>query len=400
MLLSQQNAIESPLTLALPAGHLGVYFSSTVPTEICRIEEESPLFNSSLQFIGRLAFHLSIPNIIDITGALDNATLETVLAAYSHVPDRKLMFKNRGESSDQGIITTIVLPTGPINASFRCARGFFRSRDRVYVASNTIIGSDANYQFPVGHFVEKIIIPNHLVLEGGIRSPEILYQTLNRFSEVPNRKIVFQKDAPTGGLCTKITLPKGPTGIQFYADFVDTPRLPVVAEVLVGPSALRCYVPVNHTVKELVIPNEITMERMVCKGVEKALTDYSEVEGRVIVLQEFRRDISSAGTKITVTLPIGGLGLVIKSYLNYIWIATVKADSVLLQKVPAGYYVESMIVPGELELIGIEEMESATYLSQKLNEFSHVSHRVLVLKQFKYDIQKRHSGIRFKNEFV
>jgi len=399
ILLSQQNAIESPpYTLALPPGHLGVHFSSTVPTEICRIEEESPLFDSSIQFIGRLAYHLSIPNIITITGALDNVTLETILAAYSHVPDRKLTFKHRSESSDQGIITTTILPKGPITASFQCTRGFFRSRDRVYVASNTTSGSDTNYQFPAGHYVQKIIIPNHLVLEGGLRSTEVLYQTLNRFSDVPNRKIVFQKDLPTEGLCTRITLPKGSTGIQFYADFVDTPNLPVIS--LVGSSALLCSSPLNHTVKELIIPNEIKMERMLCRGVEKALNDFSEVAGRVLVLQEFRRDISSAGAKVTVTLPIGKLGLILRSYVNAFWVARIKPDSRLLHKIPMGYYVESLIVPGELELIGVEEMKSATYLSEKLNEFAHVSHRVLVLKQYKHEVQKRHRGLRFKNEFV
>jgi len=399
--LSQLNEYGRPLTLALPPGYLGVHFSKTVPTEICRIDEESPLFDASLQFMGRLAFHLSIPNKIDIYGALDNVTLEAILTAYHNIPDRKLVFKNRGESSDRGIITTTVLPIGPIHATFRSTKGFFRSKDRVCVeqVSNTILGSSANYEFPVGHFVQKVIIPNQLVLEGGIRSPEALYQTLSRYSDVPNRKIVFQKGIPGGGLVTKVTLPKGTHGILFYADFQAAPGLPVVSAV-VGYAKWQQSIPVDHIVSKLIIPNVITMERMTSDGVEKTLNDFSEVADRILVLQEFHRDISKAGAKITITLPTGKLGLILKSYRDRIWVAKVKPDSQLVSRIPSGYFVESLVIPGELELIGKEEMGCATYLSQKLGEFSHVSNRVLVLKQYKKDVQKRQSGTRFQNEFV
>merc|ERR1719491_2798543 len=131
--LPQHDAFNKYHTLPLPAGYLGIHFSDTVPTEIRRIDDESPILDSTVQCLGRTAFHLSIPNKLDIDGALDNVTVETILTEYSDVPDRKLVFKNRDESFDQGVVTTTVLPTGPIDASFRSSRGIFRSRNRVYV---------------------------------------------------------------------------------------------------------------------------------------------------------------------------------------------------------------------------------------------------------------------------
>jgi len=176
--------------LILPTGDLGLHFSDTVPGEIVRADEESPIYESSVQFIGRIAFHVSIPNTIDICGAFDNMTLDTILTTYSNIPNRKLIFKNSSDSSNQGIVTTTVLPTGPVNASFRSSRGLIKSRTRIYVERSP---PNMNFEFPVGHFVKKVIIPNRLELDGGIRTTKMLRQTLDRFADVEGRKIVFQK---------------------------------------------------------------------------------------------------------------------------------------------------------------------------------------------------------------
>jgi len=394
---SQQNTYEKDNILALPPGpNLGVHFSKTVPCEICRIDEESPIFSSSLQFIGRIAFQLLIPNKIEIYGALDHETLMAILTAYSNIPNRMLTFKNRKEVCKHGLVTTTVLQKGPIfSASFRSSRGVFKSLNRIFVEKTNI-----QYEFPLGHFVAKVIIPDQVVIENGIQTPELLFKTLDHFSETPGRKIVFQKEYPRGGTVTSVTLPRGPTGLLFFSDYDDTSSLPVISTVLSGSSAWRLNVPVNHVLKKLIIPNEMTIERMGFATVEAVLNDYSEVDGRIIVLQELIRDISRAGATVTVTLPTGKLGVTFKSIRDELWIEEVNANSQLLGKVPCGFYVESLVIPDELELIGKDELKNATYLSEKLNESTHISHRILVLQQDIKDVKKRSIGTRFSPEFV
>jgi len=118
-----------------------------------------------------------------------------------------------------------------------------------------------NLEFPIGHYVEKVIVPNHLVLEGGVRTPERLLQTLDNFAMVPGRIIVFRTDIPKGGSVTKVTLPRGPTGLKFCSDVDDMSGLPIVSTVLEGSSAWHLNVPINHIVEKLIIPNKIMIER-------------------------------------------------------------------------------------------------------------------------------------------
>ena len=87
---------EPPIILDLPPGPHGLQFSKTIPTEIRRIDEQSPIFEPSLQRLGRLACYLSIPNILDIYGPLDNETVENILKKYPNVEHRKIMFQQRG----------------------------------------------------------------------------------------------------------------------------------------------------------------------------------------------------------------------------------------------------------------------------------------------------------------
>jgi len=307
-----------------------------------------------------------------------------------------LTFKNRKEVCKHGLVTTTVLQKGPIfSASFRSSRGVFKSLNRIFVEKTNI-----QYEFPLGHFVAKVIIPDQVVIENGIQTPELLFKTLDHFSETPGRKIVFQKEYPRGGTVTSVTLPRGPTGLLFFSDYDDTSSLPVISTVLSGSSAWRLNVPVNHVLKKLIIPNEMTIERMGFATVEAVLNDYSEVDGRIIVLQELIRDISRAGATVTVTLPTGKLGVTFKSIRDELWIEEVNANSQLLGKVPCGFYVESLVIPDELELIGKDELKNATYLSEKLNESTHISHRILVLQQDIKDVKKRSIGTRFNPEFV
>lgn len=381
-------------TLALPAGHLGVHFSETIPCEIRSIEKESPIFDNTLQFLGRIAFHLSIPNKIDIHGALDNITLESILAAYSDVPDRKLTFKDRCERFDGGLVTTTVLPTGRIDASFRSTSKIFPYRNKVFVER----AGYQNFEFPIGHYVAKVIIPNQFIFEGGIRTPTRLFEILDHFSNVPGRKIVFHKNIPVGNSITKITLPKGPTGLSLYSSD-DTKCLPIVSAVLRGSSSCKLNVPVHHIVEKLIIPNEITIERMGRKVINKVLAHFSNVEDRVIVLQEFHRNVPKTGGMVKMTLPTGKVGVTFKSFGGDTWVSNVKDISPIKKKCPIGYFVESLVIPGELELLG-DELINAAFLSEKMKEFSHISHRVLVLKQYKKDIQTRSQGSRYNREFV
>lgn len=394
-ILSQRRVQDKQLILSLPAGSIGVHFSNTIPCEICRVDEGSPIFDSVCQFLGRVAFHVSIPNKLDIHGALDNKTLEMILAAYSNEPNRKLMFVNRSRSSNKGLFTTTVLPRGPVNASFRTTKGLFASRNRVSVGKP---GENMNFEFPVGHYVEKVIIPNQLVIEGGIRTPERLRETLNHFSDVPGRKLVFQKKIPKGGIVTTVAIPKGPLDVKFYPANDDALRLPVVTTY--SQDFLTWKLNVTHVVEKLIIPNEVTIERMGCTGFTNVLNDFSEVQGRIIVLQEFHKDISRCGAKVTITLPTGNLDVAFRTGVDYIVVDKVKEYSQVKKKVPPGYYVESVIIPGVLELIGKDELLNATCLLETLDEFSYVQDRVLVLKELKEDVKKHIAGKQFKAEFV
>lgn len=382
-------------TLALPPGHLGVHFSETLPCEIRCIDQESPIFDTSINLLGRLVFRLSIPDRIEIIGALDNVTIASILATYSDVPNRKLMFKEKVGKPNKDLVTTTVLPTGPISASFRSTTGLFQSRNRVFVERSGY----SNYAFPIGHFVKKVIIPNQFEIEDGIRTPNMLVQILNHFSDVHGRKIVFQKYIPQGGAKTKVTLPKGRMGLTFYSS-KGTQKCPIVSAVLEGSPSWQRHVPVHHAIEKVIIPNEVSIERMRGNIVHGVLEHYSEIEDRVIVLQEFHRDVSRAGGEVMVTLPTGELGINFQTIEDHIIISKVRKNSPVLKKCPVGYYVESLVIPGELELIGRDELKNASFLSQILNEFSKEPHRIMILKHHKKDLQSRTSGTRFKREII
>jgi len=373
------NTHQGPIILDLPTGNLGVHFSKTVPCEIARLDEESPIFESSLQCLGRLAFHLSIPDKLDIYGALDNETLENILSAYSDVPNRKLMFKNRGGDFNEELVTTTILPTGPINATFRCSRGIFAYRSRVLVKNAP---TEMNFEFPAGNYVEKVIIPNQVILEGGLRTMARLIQTLDHFAEVPGRRIVFQKKIPRGGVITKICLPQGPVGIVFDAKL----GLPIVSMVCQGSWADRLNIPLGHYVEKLIVPNKIAIERMGCDVFEQIFNHFSNVDNRTIVLNEVRNDIRNTGATLTISLPTGSLGVVFRSTGGYITVARVKDSSPLKETILVGYVVERFVIPGEFELVGLDEMDASTF-TETIKQYCDVPYRILILKQRRKDVQ-------------
>jgi len=125
------------------------------------------------------------------------------------------------------------------------------------------------------------------------------------------------------------------------------------------------------------------------------LESYAGFKDRVLVLQELRRDVQRAGSKITITLPPGELGVVFNSNHDALWVTEVKSHSQLLHKVPSGYFVESLVIPGELELIGKKGLKNVFHLVKVLKEFSHLSNRILILQQYKADIQKPKRETRF-----
>lgn len=387
-------------TLTLPPGNiknLGVYFSNTIPCEIQLIEDDSPIFNETIELLGRIVFHVCIPNKIEIHGALDKFTLESILTTYPNIPDRKLIFKDRGERLEQDFVTTTVLPTGRIDASFRSSNGLFPSRCRVFVERSGY----SNFAFPIGHYVEKIIIPNQFEIYGGVRTPQRLFEVLDHFAKVPGRKIVFRKNIPRGNIITKITLPEDHTTlISDVKVGEDNRKLPVVLAGGLGPSVRKLLIPASHVIEKVMIQNEISIERMSCTVVKKVLKHFANVEGRVIFLRESERDVPKAGGKVTITLPTGKLGMVFKSINNYIWLSDVRVDSPVQIKCPIGYYVESLVIPGEMELIGSDELNRAVFLSEKMREFSHVQDRILILKEYKQDIQTRTCGTKYTHEIV
>jgi len=169
--------------LTLPAGHsFGIQFSETVPCEIRLIDEDSPIFEESFKCLGHLLFRLSVPNKVDIQGQIDSTILENFLKMYSNTPNRILMFKKRSEPSNEGLVTTITLPTGPfIGAKFQCSKTFFARQHRVKVEKVT----PQICEIPIGHFVEQVIVPNPILIEN-VNSMEKM-QSLHRFSEVPGR---------------------------------------------------------------------------------------------------------------------------------------------------------------------------------------------------------------------
>jgi hypothetical protein len=207
---------------------------------------------------------------------------------FVHIPNRKLTFKGKNGIPDTNVVTTTVLPTGPILASFRCQNHIFPSNNRVLVTSS----GSSNFSFPVGHYVSKVIIPNQFVIEGGIRTPQRLLQMMNHFSDVQNRKIVFEKNIPQGGPRTIITLPKGAVGMTICPFKRD---LPIVSNIFEGSTSCQRYVPVHHVIDKMIIPNEVTLERMDAKFVHRIWNYYSNIDDRIIFLRESHRENSREG---------------------------------------------------------------------------------------------------------
>ena len=55
----------------------------------------------------------------------------------------------------------------------------------------SVVFTFIEFEFPVGHYVEKVIIPNQLVLEGGIRTTNRLHNILNYYKDIPQKKIAL-----------------------------------------------------------------------------------------------------------------------------------------------------------------------------------------------------------------
>lgn len=392
------------LTLSLPPGHLGVRFSNTIPCEIDRIDAESAIYGNTIRLLGRLAYCLSIPNRIEIRGALDRVTIESLLSTYSNIPNRRLIFVDRVLSFNSSgvmngnLITTTVLPTGPVNATFHLSKRLIKSRNRIYVDCSP---PDLTYQIPPGHFVDKVIVPGKIVLEGGVRSLDRLQKILTHFSNTEGRQLVFQRNLPRSGTLTRVTLPPGETGMLFYSKFDDRNDLPFVSTVLEGSNAWKLNICDDQIVESLEVPNEIKIERMGMPILEQVLSDYEGANERILTLRDSRHDLPRTGPSVTITLPTGTLGVVFKSSGKAVWLSQVKEGSPIQKKCPVGYFVSSFCVPGETELVGIEELKSATFLSTKIKESNGVKGRVLVLKLRKQDVEKRETKVgMIGREFV
>ena len=284
-------------------------------------------------------------------------------------------------------MTTTVLPLGPINNGtklFRSSRGLFAYHNRILVkkqpSSNT--NASENFEWPANHYIDKVIIPDLVILEGGIRTKAQLLQTLDHFAQVPNRKIVFQKKIPRGGVNTKITLPLGPIGIVFD----QKQGLPVVSMVFHNSWGEKLNIPVGYYVEKLIVPNAIAIERLSNDTFEPIFNHYDNIEGRTLVLQEIRNDIPNTGGTITLRLPTGDLGIVFRSTKGYITVARVNPTSPLQRAVKPGYVVGRFVIPGEFELVGLGSMTASTF-TDTLRQFAGVEMRVLVLKERRGEVR-------------
>ena len=221
-----------------------------------------------------------------------------------------------------------------------------------------------------------------MTLEGGVRTRDRLLQTLNHFSEVPGRRIVFEKGIPRGGVTTTITLSKSPVGVLFDNKL----GLPIARMVLEDSWTKRLNIPCGHYVEKLIVPNKIAVERMECDSFEQLFNHFSDIEERIIVLQEIRNDIPNTGATVTVCLPTGSLGITFRSTGGYITVGKVSESSPMKATITVGYVVERFVVPGEFELLGLDKMDAVTF-TETLKRFSAVPFRTLVLKQFRKDVR-------------
>ena len=85
-------------------------------------------------------------------------------------------------------------------------------------------------------------------------------------------------------------------------------------------------------------------------------------------------------------LPEGKLGMTFKSKGTNIWLSDVREESPVRTKCPIGFFVESLVIPGEMELVVDDTLEGATFLTKQMQEFSHLRDRTLVFEQYKQDV--------------
>lgn len=202
---------------------------------------------------------------------------------------------------------------------------------------------------------------------------------------------------------TKVMLPKGDTGLEFYSESADT--LPDISTVTAKSSALRLIIQPEHVLKKLIFPNYVTIDSFESLIVGKALKEFPKVEGRVMVLHDLHQGIYRAGRSVTITLPTGELGvLFFKSHRGDIWLEEVKRDSQIYRQCLVskliGYYVESLVIPGQLELIGKDELQNVNFFLEKLKESAHVLNRIIVFKQKRNEVRNRQYGTRFDVEII
>jgi len=369
---------QDAVILAMPTGSsLGLSFSNSLPCEINLIKENSPIIDEGIACLGRSVFRFSVPNTVDIRGSIKRDALIDCLKLYSNVPNRMIEFKTKGDQflNQGGLVTTTTLPTGPIDVKFKTSKGNLNNHGRVTVAR---VSPTKSHEYPLRHFVEKLIVPNRVVIEG-IHKRGRLLQALKHFSYVPGRTLVFQKrstDVPYVGIRTKINLPAGAIGVIFDEEY----RLPVVADVLSNTSGDKLDIPMRYFIESLEIPDKITIHRMECISFEQVLNRFSRVADRILVLQKYDIDIPNLGATVKLFLQTGYSGVEFVDSNG--WPTVSKSSSCNYPII--GFYVERLLIPGKIELMGMD----ITTLSSTLEQYSDVSQRILVLKEFKKDICK------------
>jgi len=342
--------------LALPPGRpLGLIFSDWMPCEINLIKEKSPIIEEGITCLGRGVYRFFIPNQVDIRGAITKEVLMDCLKMYVNVPNRMIEFKNKSDlqllQNHGGLITTTTLPTGPMKEVKFSNEGYFNNQYGKVVVSR--VSPQKIAEFPLGHFVEKLIIPNQVILEG-LHKAKRLTQALNHFADVPGRTLIFQKrsiDVPKIGTVTKIKLPVGPIGVIFDEDC----RLPMVANILPGSPAVKLNIPMCHYVESLLIPNQITVHKMGCISFEQILNQFSNVTGRILFLQESYQDIPNIGATVKIVLKPGSINLDLEfeETQDCVLVSNVLQSS--QYKYPIlGFYVERLIIPDKTELVGMD----------------------------------------------
>eukprot|EP00548_Thalassiothrix_antarctica_P001887 CAMPEP_0194145386 /NCGR_PEP_ID=MMETSP0152-20130528/17290_1 /TAXON_ID=1049557 /ORGANISM="Thalassiothrix antarctica, Strain L6-D1" /LENGTH=756 /DNA_ID=CAMNT_0038845615 /DNA_START=62 /DNA_END=2332 /DNA_ORIENTATION=+ len=339
----------------LQPGKLGAVFKGTPPV-LTRLNEGSQL--SGLVEIGMAVDMLKLANgaifyemdAVEFTNALKSSSNSVREVRFINLDEVPMTQKPVIQATDE---MNIVLPMGKLGV-------MFKGSDRAII-SRVKSGSPLSGIVPEGMAVDIVTIEDRDYMELNAND---LAELLSSTSEIPGRTMKLRDAANTEEFSRlpddiDVLLPTGKLGCTFSGT-------PPVAKSFKESSPIAGAIPPGMFVDKLIMPDGYSVSGLSTKELVKVLGQFSEEEGRIIVLKNMKSETPSPKEETfpeekTVVFPTGKIGISFKGS-KYARISRLHEGSPLVGKVYEGMILDSINIPGGSEFSGMTAKECARVL--------------------------------------